>query len=60
MIKSIVQVVSYLSLVVLVMPSVLFLTGTVVSQDQVKHLMLASTIVWFVSAPLWMWNARAD
>ena len=56
MIKNIAQTVSWLSLVILIMPSVLFLMGMFSSLDQVKLIMLAATIVWFVSTPLWMWN----
>ena len=56
MVKNIAQIVSWLSLVILVMPSVLFLMGTFSSLDQVKLIMLVATVVWFVSTPLWMWN----
>ena len=56
MIKNLTQIVSWLSLVVLVLPSVLFLTGKIPSLDQVKLIMLIATVVWFVSTPLWMWK----
>lgn len=56
MIKTVTQIVSWLCLVVLVLPSVLFLAGKLQSLDQVKLIMLVATIVWFVSTPLWMWK----
>ena len=60
MIKNIAQIVSWLSLVILIMPSVLFLMGTFSSLDQVKLIMLVATVVWFVSTPLWMWKEKGQ
>lgn len=60
MIKQIAQLVSWLCLIVLVVPSVLFLTGKLQSLDQVKLVMLITTVVWFVSAPLWMWKEKGQ
>ena len=56
MIKTVTQIVSWLCLVVLILPSVLFLTGALASLDQVKQIMLIATVIWFVSMPLWMWK----
>ena len=56
MMKKAIQIVSWLSLLTLIMPSILFLAGQLSSLDNVKHLMLAATILWFVSTPLWMWH----
>ena len=36
--------------------AVLYLAGAMTSLDQVKTVMTAATVLWFVSAPLWMWN----
>ena len=58
MLKPIAQIISWLSLVVLILPSVLFLTGTCDSLDRVKWTMLLATIGWFISTPLWMWNEK--
>ena len=58
MIKKLTQIVSWLCLIVLVMPSVLFLIGKLQSLDQVKLIMLIATVVWFVSTPLWMWSEK--
>ena len=60
MINNIAQIVSWLSLVILIMPSVLFLMGTFSSLDQVKLIMLVATVVWFVSTPLWMWKEKGQ
>ena len=54
--KMIAQILSWTSLVVLIVPSVLFLAGKMSSLDQVKWVMLAATVFWFVTAPLWMWK----
>ena len=56
MIRKIAQIISWGCLVVLLMPSVLFLTGKLPSLDPVKLMMLAATITWFVSTPVWMWK----
>ena len=48
-------VVSVLSLVVLMVPSVLFLAGRM-DLDTVKWIMLAATVVWFLTATPWLWK----
>jgi len=48
-------VISVLSLVVLMAPSILFLAGRM-ELDTVKWVMLAATVVWFVAAPPWLWK----
>jgi nitrate/nitrite transporter NarK len=53
--RSILKTVSLLSLIVLVLPSVLFLAGRV-SLDAVKWIMLVATVVWFITAAGWMWK----
>ena len=58
MLKTIAKPVSWLSLVVLILPSFLFLIGRI-EFDSVNWIMLLATIVWFVSAGLWMWNSDA-
>ncbi len=49
------KIVSLLSLVALILPSILFLTGRM-ELTTVKWVMLAATIVWFVAATPWMWK----
>jgi len=48
-------VISVLSLVVLMVPSVLFLAGRM-DLDTVKWIMLAATVVWFLTATPWLWK----
>jgi len=48
-------VISVLSLVVLMVPSILFLAGRM-ELDTVKWIMLAATVVWFAAATPWMWK----
>ncbi len=56
MLKSIAKPLSWLSLVVLILPSFLFLIGRI-EIASVNWIMLSATIVWFVSASLWMWDS---
>ncbi len=57
--RSILQIVSLLALIALTLPSVLFLAGRL-ELDTVKWLMLLATIVWFITAALWMWKDNGD
>lgn len=49
------KLISWISLVALIVPVVLFLIGRM-ELDQVKLIMLISTVVWFVTASMWMWK----
>lgn len=51
--RIILQIISWLALVFVILPSVLFLAGTL-KLPQTKIIMLAATIVWFVVTPFWM------
>jgi hypothetical protein len=51
------QIVSGLALVGTILPAVLFVSGGL-ELPQVKALMLAATVVWFISTPLWMERER--
>ena len=50
-----IKLISWISLVVLIAPAILFLTDHM-ELDQVKLIMLISTIIWFVTASMWMWK----
>jgi hypothetical protein len=54
------KIISWISLIALIVPSILFLTGRMEELDQVKTIMLISTIVWFVSAATWMWRKETS
>jgi purine-cytosine permease-like protein len=47
------QAISWVSIVLLVVPGVLYLLGRV-ELDQVKYVMLSATAAWFAATPLWM------
>jgi len=49
------QAISWVSLGILVLMGILFLTGAV-TLDRVKWILIAVTIIWFVAAVLWMWK----
>jgi hypothetical protein len=48
-------VISILSLIALMLPSILFLAGSM-SLDTTKWIMLVATVVWFAAATPWMWK----
>ena len=52
------KIISWLSLVALIVPSIMFLAGRI-DLPQVKNMMLIAKIVWFVSAAIWMWPKEA-
>ena len=47
--------ISVLSLIALMLPSILFLAGSM-SLDTAKWIMLLATVVWFAAATPWMWK----
>ncbi|MHC4291118.1 MAG: hypothetical protein ACYTEU_01615 [Planctomycetota bacterium] len=49
-----------LMLLVLIGPSMPYLAGKMSSLDQVKWMMLLTTILWFVCTPLWMWKENGQ
>lgn len=53
MAKIVIQVISWLSLAVLILLPIYFLAGKI-SHNQIKTGMLVMTAVWFITASLWM------
>lgn len=51
--KAALKVISYLALIVTVLPSILFLKGFM-DLDRVKFVMMAATVLWFAVTPFWM------
>lgn len=51
--KAIAKPISWGSLLLIVVPPILFFTGSL-AQPVMNHLMLAGTLIWFASASLWM------
>jgi len=53
------QAISWASIAAVVVPGLLFLSGTL-ELDRVKLIMIAGTVVWFISTPLWMGRQSAN
>jgi len=51
--RIVLQIVSWAAIVATILPSILFLAGRM-TLDQSKWTLLLATVVWFVTAPLWM------
>lgn len=51
--KIVLQLVSGIALAATILPSCLFLAGSM-DLDQTKWVMLIATLVWFATAPFWM------
>ncbi len=59
--RMIAMVVSWLSLAALTAPSVMYLAGAErMDLDTVKRIMLWASVVWFVTAPMYMWNGKKE
>jgi hypothetical protein len=58
MIKQILKFISWAALLLLVLPGLLYLMGKI-TLDQVKTIMLIATIIWFITATLWMWESES-
>lgn len=53
----VIKFISWISLVALITPAILFLFGRI-ELDQVKLVMLISTVIWFATAAMWMWRKK--
>ena len=53
----VIKLISWISLIALIAPAILFLSGSM-ELDQVKLAMLVATTVWFVTAAIWMWRKK--
>ena len=53
------RLIALASLVVLTLPSILFLAGRM-ELDRVKEMMLLATAVWFLAAVAWMWDSGPE
>jgi len=51
--KLVLSIISYAALVLLLLPSILFLSGKM-ELESMKMLMLVATVLWYVVTPLWM------
>jgi hypothetical protein len=53
--RTLIIVVAVLSLVLLMLPSILFLAGRM-ELGTVKWVMLLATVFWFATGTPWLWN----
>jgi hypothetical protein len=53
--RTIIRLIGYLGIIVLIVPSMLYLAGRM-ELDQVKTIMIAATIIWFGSSVILVWN----
>ena len=53
--KTLIQLIGYISIIVLIVPSMLYLAGRM-ELEQLKTIMIVATIVWFVSSAILVWN----
>jgi hypothetical protein len=58
MVKLICKIIALLTLVVLIVPSCMYFADKM-SLEQVKNVMLISTVVWFITASIWMWKSES-
>lgn len=55
--KKLVPVISFLGLALVIVPACLYLAG-IMEKPQMKSLMLIGTLLWFISAPMWIGKNR--
>ena len=53
--RTLIFVIGYISIIVLIVPSMVFLAGKM-SLDRVKMIMLVATVVWFGANVILTWN----
>ena len=56
--RSLLQIISWIALAGTILPSILFLAGTMELAAS-KHWLLAATVLWFIATPLWMGRKSA-
>lgn len=57
--KKLLPAISSIGLALVIVPACLYVAGTM-GKPEVKTLMLAGTLLWFLSAPLWMGKNEGD
>ena len=53
------QLISLLALVMTIVPSVMFIRGSI-DLENVKTLMFGTALVWFVVTPFWMGREKSE
>lgn len=57
--KKLLPAISYIGLALVVVPACLYVAGTI-GKPEVKTLLLVGTLLWFLSAPLWIDKKKGD
>ncbi len=57
--RTIAQIISWLSLIGTLVPSIAYLAGSL-TLDAMKTWMLVCTLIWFVTVPIWMDRAAKN
>ena len=55
MMRTIIKLIGYIGIVVLIVPSMLYLAGRM-ELEKVKTIMIVATIVWFGASAILVWN----
>ncbi len=53
------KIIALISLIFVILPSILFLTGSM-QLDTAKHAMFITMVIWFIFATIWMWNDNSQ
>jgi len=53
--RTIIKITGYLGIIILILPSILFLTGKM-ELDSVKTVMIVATIIWFGASIIQVWD----
>ncbi|AWW31149.1 hypothetical protein DN752_13995 [Echinicola strongylocentroti] len=56
--KAIIKLISFIALALNLIPAFLVFQG-IISPDQCKTLMFIGTVLWFITAPMWM-NKKSE
>lgn len=53
--RTIIKIIGYLGIIILILPSILFLAGKM-ELDSVKTVMIVATIIWFGASIIQVWD----
>lgn len=56
--KKLLPIISAISLALVIVPACLYLAGST-DKSHMQTLMLVGTVLWFVTAPIWMGKSRS-
>ncbi len=56
--KKLIAIISLVALALVIAPAVMYLSDSM-DKSRIQMLMLAGTVLWFVSAPFWMGRGKS-